>query len=114
MTASVFSPGRFRGWIHVRGVEPAALAEAAGVKEAYVLACAYDHSVASSPTGAVLAAWAAQLGCAPADLRSTTPHDPNEYWRGANKAMPRMSEDDLAAVADIFTRTARQAAGDKP
>jgi hypothetical protein len=78
-----------------------------------VLACAYDHPVASPPELAVLRAWADRLGCDPADLRSTTPHDPNEYWRGANRAMPRMSEDDLAAIADIFTRTARQAARDK-
>lgn len=110
----VFSPGRFRAWLHVRGVSPAELADVANVSEAYVVACSYGHPVASPPTAAVLAAWAARLGCDPAGLCSTTPHDPNEYWKGANKAMPRMSREELAAVADIFQRTARQAARHQP
>ncbi|MPZ80888.1 MAG: hypothetical protein GEV28_11005 [Actinophytocola sp.] len=110
MTALVFSPGRLRAWMHVRGVAPAALADSAEVTTAYVQACAYGHPVAAPPTHVVLAAWAARLGCEPADLRSATPHDPNEYWRAANKAMPRMSKDDLAAVAGIFKRTARRTA----
>lgn len=80
----------------------------AGVSKAYVLACAYGHPVASPPTPVVLDVWAARLGCDPAELRSATPHDPNEYWRGANRAMPPMSHDDLAAVADVFKRTARR------
>ena len=109
-TDVVFSPGRFRAWLHVRGVTPADLADTAGVKEAYVVACAYGHPVASAPTPAVLTAWAARLGCDPAELCSATPHEPNEYWRGANRAMPPMSPDDLAAVAEVFKRTARRTA----
>lgn len=110
----VFSPGRFRAWLHVRGVAPIDLAEVAGVSEAYVLACAYGHPLASAPTPAVLDRWAARLGCDPAELHSATPHDLNEYWRGANRAMPPMSHDDLAAVADVFTRTARRASRREP
>jgi hypothetical protein len=109
-----FSPGRFRAWWHLRGVPAADLADTAGVKEAYVLACAYGHPVASPPEPAVLAAWATRLGCNPAELCSTTPRDPNEYWRAANRAMPPMSDDDLAAVADVFKRTARRAGPQKP
>lgn len=106
---AAFSPGRFRAWWHLRGVSAAELADTAKVKEAYVLACAYGHPVAAPPGPDVLAAWAARLECEPAELCSTTPHDPNEYWRAANRAMPPMSDDDLAAVADVFKRTARRA-----
>jgi hypothetical protein len=114
LSGVAFSPGRFRAWWHLRDVPTADLADTAGVTEAYVLACAYGHPVASPPEPTVLAAWAARLECDPAELCSATPHDANEYWRGANRAMLPMSADDLAAVADVFTRTARRVARRKP
>lgn len=105
---AVFSSERFRAWMHGRGVAAAELADVAGVTAAYVMACAYGHPVASPPTPGVLAAWATRLGCDPDELCSATPHGPNEYWIAANRAMPPMTEDDLAAVADLFRRTSRQ------
>lgn len=78
MTALVFSPGRLRGWMHVRGIQPAALADAVQMTTAYVQACAYGHPVARPPTAVVLAAWARPARMRP---RRSAQHDPTRPQR---------------------------------
>jgi transcriptional regulator with XRE-family HTH domain len=98
-----FSPARLRAWRHARNHDHAALADATGRSIAAVAACEAGQS---DPTPGMVTAWSALLGCQPDQLCSATPADPGEYWQAANQAMPRMSAEDLAVVARIFTRGA--------
>lgn len=98
----VFSPARLRAWRHARTLDHATLATAADTTAAVVQAC--EQGLAD-PTPDMITAWSARLDCRPDQLRSTTPTDPAEYWRAAHQAMPRMSAEDLAVVAHLFTRT---------
>jgi hypothetical protein len=74
------------------------------VRAAHVQAC---EEGSAQPDDAILVAWSTVLGCRVDQLRSTSPDDPAEYWHAANQAMPPMSGEDLAVVAQVFTRTAR-------
>lgn len=103
-TATVFSPARLRAWRHARSLDHAALADAAGVTVSEVAACEAGQA---DPTPGMVAAWSAALGCRPDQLRSKTPDGPAEYWHAANQAMPAMSAEDLAVVAQVLTRTRR-------
>jgi transcriptional regulator with XRE-family HTH domain len=103
----VLSPGRLRAWRHVHSVTLQALADAAGVSAAVVQATETGHPSAPHPTPEMITAWADVLGCHTEQLCSTTPHGQFEYWDAAVEAMPPMTTDDLAVVADIIARTHR-------
>jgi transcriptional regulator with XRE-family HTH domain len=97
----VFSRSRLRAWRHLRGIDYAALADAAHITAAEVAAYEFGNG---QPTTQAITSWAAVLGCEPDQLRSTTPEGPDEYWQAANQAMGPMSPEDLAVVADVIMR----------
>lgn len=98
-----FSSERLRAWRDVRGIAYAELAQASRTSVAYVRA---TENGTTEPTPEMVVAWSAVLGCRPDQLLSVTPDHPAEYWRAANQAMPRMSREDLAVVAYVFSRNA--------
>jgi len=104
----VFSPARLRAWRHARNLDHAALADASRSSVGQVAAC---ESGQADPAPGMIAAWAALLGCRRDQLCSATPTDPAEYWDAANQAMPRMSAEDLAVVARVFTRITKRTTG---
>jgi predicted secreted protein len=97
----VFSRARLRAWRHVTATTHTALAAATGSTIEQVQAC--EHGT-THPDDAMITAWAGVLGCQPDQLRSTCPDGPTEYWNAASQAMPPMSADDLAVVADVILR----------
>jgi hypothetical protein len=99
---AVFSRARLRAWRHVTGTSYDALADAAHTTPEHVQAC---ERGTTQPDNATIGAWATVLGCQPDQLRSSCPDGPREYWNAASQAMPPMSADDLAVVADVIMRS---------
>jgi DNA-binding transcriptional regulator YiaG len=99
---AVFSPHRLRAWRHVTATSHTALAQTANVTAEHVQAC---ERGTACPSGDTIRAWSAVLGCQADQLMSTTPEDQAEYWRAASQAMPPISSEDLAVVADVLRRS---------
>lgn len=98
---AVFSPARLRAWRHATATTYTTLAHAADTTPQQVQAC---ERGTIHPDPAMITAWADALGCQADQLMSTSPDGPAEYWNAANQAMPKMTTDDLAIVADVILR----------
>lgn len=105
MAGPAFSRARLRAWRHLRSVDYATLARAAGITSEDVAAYEAGEHGRGEPTTWMITAWAAALGCQPDQLRSNTPDGSDEYWQAANQAMGPMSPEDLAVVADVILRS---------